>query len=325
MITKQQKVRLSIFLVVASLLLVAALVILIYPKLKEKGDIYIINFKGTSVNGLYQGADVKYQGVKIGNISRIKVNAQDLNSILVYVSIEREFPVKEDMSAALQYAGITGLRFVEISGGNIHSKLVPPGGEISTRKGLGEKAEDIVLNVDSVVNAVNEMLNPENRQKFTRLLENLDSSTKVIADVLKSKEQHIGNSFEKIDVAVTKIIDIADQLEKFSIYLNNLSERLPIESLANKSEKLIDEMTGRFSSQEVGKVLEDIDTFANTASSSIRKIENRFVNLERELNLTLVSLRESMENIAQFTRDLREDPTLFLLKRPERQKIRRKK
>lgn len=320
MISKEQKIRLTIFLVLASLLLITILAVFIYPELKESGDTYVVKFKGTSVNGLNEGADVKYQGVKIGIVSRIDVDPQNLDSILVFVRLQTKFPVKEDMRAALQYAGITGLRFLEISGGRIGSKLVPPGGEILTKKGLGEKAEDIVLNIDSVVEAVNEMLNPENRQKFTGLLENLEKSTKVIAKIMENKEENVGNTLEKMDYVITDLIEVSGNLKEFSAYLMRLSEKIPVEKIASNVETISEDLKQRLSQQELGKVLNSTDTFLNTASSSIRKIENRILDLESELNRTLGSLRESVENISQFTRDLREDPTLFLLKRPEKRR-----
>jgi phospholipid/cholesterol/gamma-HCH transport system substrate-binding protein len=318
MITKEQKVRLSIFLVVAAIMFIIILVAFIYPKLKEKGDVYYINFKGTSVNGLNNGSDVKYQGVKIGIVKDIEVNPDDLNSILVYVRIKSKFSVKEDMRAALVYTGITGLRFIEISGGQIHSKLVPPGGEILTQKGLGEKAEDIVLNVDNVVQAVNDMLDKKNREKFALLLSNLEKSTAVISNVLEKREKSFVNSIEKFDSTMTEIIQLTENLKSFSEYLEGLSERIPIENLVKESETLIKQLSRRFSQQELGKTIESLEIFLNVTSSSIRKIENRFIDLESSLNKTLVSLRESMENIARFTRDLREDPTLLIRKRAQK-------
>lgn len=318
MITKEQKVRLSIFLVVAAFLFIIILAAFIYPKLKEKGDVYYINFKGTSVNGLNNGSDVKYQGVKIGVVTDIDVNPDNLDSILVYVRIKSTFPAKEDMRAALVYAGITGLRFIEISGGHIHSKLVPPGGEILTQKGLGEKAEDIVLNVDNVVKAVNDMLDKKNREKFALLLSNLEKSTGVISNILEKRERSFVNSIEKFDATMTEIIELTGNLKSFSEYLNGLSERVPIEKVVKESETLIKQLSKRFSQQELGKTIASLDTFLNTTTSSIRKIENRFIDLESELNRTLVSLRESMENIARFTRDLREDPTLLIWKKAQK-------
>jgi phospholipid/cholesterol/gamma-HCH transport system substrate-binding protein len=321
MITKEQKVRLSIFLVTAAVLFIVILAAFIYPKLKEKGDVYYINFKGTSVNGLNNGSDVKYQGVKIGIVKDIEVNPDNLDSILVYVRIKSKFPVKEDMGAALVYAGITGLRFIEISGGHAHANLVPPGGEILTQKGLGEKAEDIVLNVDNVVKAVNDMLDKKNREKFASLLSNLEKSTGVISDILEKREKSFVNSIEKFDATMTEIIQLTENLKSFSEYLNNLSERAPIESLVKESETLIKQLSQRFSQQELGKTMESLDTFLKTTTSGIRKIENRFIDLESELNKTLVSLRESLENIASFTRDLKEDPTLLIRKKaPKRSK-----
>ena len=318
MITKEQKVRLSIFLVVAAFLFIIILAAFIYPKLKEKGDTYFINFKGTSVNGLNNGSDVKYQGVKIGMVKDIDVNPDNLDSILVYVMIKSKFPVKEDMRAALVYAGITGLRFIEISGGHIHAKLVPPGGEILTQKGLGEKAEDIVLNVDNVVKAVNDMLDKKNRDKFALMLGNLEKSTGVISNILEKRERSFINSIEKFDATMTEVIELTENLKSFSEYLNGLSERVPIEKVLKESETLIKQLSRRFSQQELGKTIESLDTFLNTTTSSIRKIENRFIDLESELNRTLVSLRESMENIARFTRDLREDPTLLIRKKAQK-------
>ena len=315
MITKEQKVRLSIFLVTAAILFIIILAAFIYPKLKEKGEVYYINFKGTSVNGLNNGSDVKYQGVKIGIVKDIEVNPTDLDSILVYVRIQPKFPVMDDMRAALVYAGITGLRFVEISGGHAHANLVPPGGEILTQRGLGEKAEDIVLNVDNVVQAINDMLDKKNREKFASLLSNLEKSTDVISGILEKREKNFVNSIEKFDATMTEIIQLTENLKSFSEYLNNLSERAPIESLVKESETLIKQLSQRFSQQEMGKTLENLDTFLSTTTSSIRKISNRFIDLESELNKTLASLRESLENIASFTRDLKEDPTLLIRKR----------
>jgi phospholipid/cholesterol/gamma-HCH transport system substrate-binding protein len=315
MITKEQKVRLSIFLVTAAILFIIILAAFIYPKLKEKGEVYYINFKGTSVNGLNNGSDVKYQGVKIGIVKDIEVNPTDLDSILVYVRIQPKFPVMDDMRAALVYAGITGLRFVEISGGHAHANLVPPGGEILTQRGLGEKAEDIVLNVDNVVQAINDMLDKKNREKFASLLSNLEKSTDVISGILEKREKNFVNSIEKFDATMTEIIQLTENLKSFSEYLNGLSERAPIEGLVKESETLIKQLSQRFSQQEMGKTLENLDTFLSTTTSSIRKISNRFIDLESELSKTLASLRESLENIASFTRDLKEDPTLLIRKR----------
>jgi phospholipid/cholesterol/gamma-HCH transport system substrate-binding protein len=315
MITKEQKFRLGVFLVVSFLLLVAILAILIIPKLKENGYTYFINFKGTSVNGVNQGADVKYQGVKVGKVSELEVNPENLDSVLIYVRIKQSFSVKEDMRAALQYAGITGLRFVEISGGKAKSSYVLPGGEIRAKKGLGEKAEDIVLNIDSVVDAVNQILNTENRDKFAQMLKNLEASTRVTAQLLESREKNLSSTVGKLDDAMTHIVELSKNLQQFTDYMNKQSQQVSLGGLAKKSEKLLDTISKRLSKEEFGQVMNNTNRFLETANISLRKFETQFHNMEGEFSKSLVSLRESMENLAQFTRELTEDPTVLIRKR----------
>ena len=67
-------------------------------------------------------------------------------------------------------------------------------------------------------------------------------------------------------------------------------------------------------------MVQKLDTFLETASSSVRKIETQFFDIESEFNETLVSLRESMENISHFTRELTEDPTILIRKRAKKGK-----
>ena len=315
MISNQQKIRLGAFLVISFLILAISLAILIIPKLKEKGDIYFINFKDTSVNGVNEGAPVKYLGVQIGKVINLEVNPRNLNSVLIYVRIKSGFPVKVDMGAALQYAGITGLRFIEISGGKDRSSFVLPGGEIKTRKGLGEKAEDIVLNVDSVVKAVNDMLNAENRERFALMVKNMETSTRVIADTLEKRKDNFAGTIEKLDQSMTHIVELSKNLKIFSAHMNDVSQKVSLEKLAKESENLLKNISQRFSEEEMGAVLNRLETFLKTANSSMRKVETNFQNLHEEFRLTLVKLRESMENISRFTREVSEDPTMLIRKK----------
>jgi ABC-type transporter Mla subunit MlaD len=164
------------------------------------------------------------------------------------------------------------------------------------------------------------MLDKKNRDKFALLLSNLEKSTAVISNVLEKREKSFVNSIEKFDTTMTEIIQLTENLKSFSEYLKGLSERVPIENLVKESEALIKQLSLRFSQQELGKTIKSLDSFLNTTASSIRKIENRVINLESELNRTLVSLRESLENIAGFTRDLKEDPTLLIRKRAQKRR-----
>ncbi len=315
MITNEQKIRLGIFLATTLFLLLAIAAVLIMPQLKQEGDVYHIDFRGMSVNGVNEGADVKYLGVRIGKVTELEVHPEDLDSVRVFIKIEKNFPVKQNMRATLQYAGITGLRFVEISGGRSDAPFLQPGQRIRAGKGLGEKAEDIVLNIDSVVEAVNDMLDKKNRENFARLLENLDKSTAVIADSLGKRQESLENTIKNIETITNQLKDTVAGLNRFTQYLDKFTERVSptrLEEMVAHTDEMIVNITKRFSKEEFGGVIDSVDEFAGTANISLKKIDNRFQDLQDELSRTLTALRESMENIARFSRDLREDPTMLI-------------
>lgn len=323
MITKQQKFRLGVFLVVSIVLLTSIFAVFVIPKLKSRGDLYYINFKGMSVNGVNKGAAVKYQGVSIGKVMDLEVNAEDLDSIIITVKIRTGFPVKEDMGAALTYAGITGLKFIEISGGSLKSKTVEPGGWILASRGLGEKAEDIVLNVDSVVSALNDLLNPENRKRITNIIANLEKTTGVVSNILEKRENKIISSLDKLDKTLENVNKVTAKMDRFMDMLNGEMENLKLGKISDDTLAVLKALKKRLSKEEMGRVLGNIDKFIVTAEKSIRRIDSYLHDLEIEITRTLANLRDSMDNISRFTRELTEDPSLLLRGRPEKKRRRR--
>lgn len=315
MMTKEQKIRLGAFLLFSILLFVAILSLFLVPKLREEGDLYFINFKDISVNGLFVGSPVKYQGVEIGKVMRIHVNPKDLNSILVDTKIRKGFPVKKDMTATLMYTGITGLKFVELSGGENASENLGPRGEIRTGRGLGEKAEDIVSNIDSAVKSINFLLSPDNQKKISLFLENAEKSSEILSSVLENKRDNLESSITNIEKASVDFGKVTGNLFEISDNLNKLTERLEAES-----EGALTNLSKRFSDEEMGKVLQNLEAFIEAASSSLTKIESVLIHQQEELNKMFVSLGDAMENLSRFSRELTEDPTLFIRGRKEKKK-----
>jgi len=315
MVTKEQKIRLGIFLFLSSVLLIIILIIFLLPKLQEEGDKYFINFKNISVNGLDKGSDVKYQGVKIGRVYVIDINPEDLNSIQVGVKIKRGFPVKKDMTAKLSFTGITGLKYVELYGGKNESKNLEHKGVILTGKGLGMQAEEIVSNINSAVKGINELISVENKDKISSFLINIEKSSKFISENIEENEKNMRKAIKNIEKT-------SENLNNVSKYLHDTVSEARLNKIAQNIEKTTHDISKRFSDKELGSVLKKVDSFMDTANSSVRKVELSFKNLEVELSKTLMNLREFVENLTKFSRELREDPTIIIRKKKE---IRRKK
>jgi phospholipid/cholesterol/gamma-HCH transport system substrate-binding protein len=310
MITTEQKFRLSVFATASLALLLLILALLIAPKLKSRGSPYLIFFKGASVNGLLVGAPVKYQGVEVGTVAGIAVRPDDLASIRVELEISKSFPVKTDMSATMTFAGITGSKFIELAGGTNEAPGLAPGGEIPMARGLGEKAEDILANIDRAVRNINDVLGPENQTRISAFLENTEKSAAVVSGVLQAKKESLGNAITHIEKAALEFGAVTGDLRRIASDLGGLTSKLDA-----KAAEALDNFNKRFSDAEMGKVLGNLEALIGTASSSLLKIENVLLVQQTGLGTTVDSLGEAIENLSKFLRELMEDPTLFLRSR----------
>lgn len=315
MMTHEQKTRLGIFLAIAAILFLVGLGFFLVPKLRETGDVYYINFKKTSVNGLLPDSSVRYQGVEIGKVTKIEVNRQDMDSVFVHIKVQKGFPIKKDTTAVLMLAGITGIRFIDLKGGTKDSVRLPPHGEILTGRGLEEKAGDIVTNIDTAVNSFNNLLSPDNLERINRFLEKAEKSSEMISQVLEAKRGKLENAFDNVEKATNEFASVTENLHKISTSVSDMSQKI-----VAHSEAAVDNIAKRFSDEEMGQVIKDFRTFIDTTSTNLRKIEDSLLAQQGDLKQAVASLALAMDNLARFTREISEDPTALIRLRKEKKK-----
>src|SRR5699024_9272905 len=99
--------------------------------LKSSGetDNYLLIFDG-SVTGLSTGSSVSYEGVPIGQVKAINLDSEDPGRVRVLIQVDSDTPVRRDTVATLQLAGVTGGRYIQLSGGSADApppKIGPDG------------------------------------------------------------------------------------------------------------------------------------------------------------------------------------------------------
>lgn len=313
MMTHEQKTRLGIFLSLATVIFVIVAGFFLLPKLNDPGEVYVITFRDTSINGLTVGSLVKYRGVEVGRVVGIKLSPTDLDCVHVEVKIRPGLVVKTDMSALLVFVGITGQKYVEISGGTMTAPNLKAHGTIPSGRGLGEKADDIVNNLQTTAKRITELLSPENVAKFSAFLDNTEKGTAALSSVLQKRQTSLENtlaSFEKASV------DFARATEKFVPMTEDLN-RL-VRSIEADSQQTLGNISQRFSAEEMGKVIQDVRDFLATASVSLKKVESVLVEQQSELQRTFSNLGVAIENLARFSREIAEEPSSILRTRKDK-------
>jgi phospholipid/cholesterol/gamma-HCH transport system substrate-binding protein len=143
-----------------------------------------------SVAGLNLNAPVKLNGVDVGKVRGIQLDPTNPERVRLTFALERGTPVKEDTVAVLKTQGLTGIAYVELSGGTRDSPPLlaaapEPYPVIRTKPSLGARLENVLTTVlsklDSTSTTIDALLSAENRQAFTSALADIATVSRTLA------------------------------------------------------------------------------------------------------------------------------------------------
>jgi phospholipid/cholesterol/gamma-HCH transport system substrate-binding protein len=86
---------------------------------------YRIVFEG-SVSGLRTGASVLFNGIRVGEVTELKLDPARPRDVVAMVSVEKAIAVRADTSVSLEFQGVTGTASIALRGGS-QDAPAPPG------------------------------------------------------------------------------------------------------------------------------------------------------------------------------------------------------
>ena len=293
-------------MVAGGVLLVLFIAIPIGFSLNDKTELYYSVFgEGESVSGLVEGAEVKYNGVRVGNIDEILLNPDDFTQIKVIYRIDRnKIAVTEGMEARTGMMGITGLLYVELTGGAPDAKVLKEGSEIPAKSSLMHtitgKAEDIILKVELLLNHLNMLTDPDNITSINKTLSHVEGIT-------GSANQFMNDLAPKADEMVVSARSIMKKVDDIST---------DIKSITGKIDRDVD--LGKF-----GNIMDQIDSTAVALKALSENLDMTIKQSREDITVSMENLRETLENTNELSKILMENPSLIL--KGESQKERRVK
>jgi len=322
MVSRSQKIRLGIFLIVSISILVVTIGIITGNRLLKKRATFFIRYKEISLAGLEIGSPVKYRGLRIGRIEDMYIDEHDITSIIVEITIDPKIPIKEDNEAVLTYLSIAaGLKMIEIQGGTNESKRLPPDSFIKTGQSLVDaitgKAEVITEKLEFILNNFAELIRSDRQEKLYRLI---DNTTKTL------------ESFQAlIDTNRTSFSHTVKNVERFSTYLDTfmvtstyamrdiqkITQSPKLMSTVDNIEKITSDLEQANLSELIAKLALAVDQ----TNKTFTHLDLTLLKSRHDILSSTEILRESLEYFNEFTRLISENPSL-LLRSSQREEIR---
>ncbi|MGB5338065.1 MAG: MlaD family protein [Gammaproteobacteria bacterium] len=249
-----------------------------------------------SVSGLYMDAPVKYRGVEIGKVREIKLNPRVPDQVQLTLAIESSVPIKADTIAVLTVQGLTGIAFVDLTGGSLDAPLLAAqqGEEFPVIKSgpsffsrLDMSGTELIANLNVLTNRLVSMLDADGRESLRGILVNIRDITGAVASRKADLEQSVVNArlmLAQVDTTARAFEDTAAKVMS--------------------AVDTVDDMAGKISA-----TTEVITEYVHGSGTGIQDFTQQTLP---ELGALVSELRELTQSLNGISRKLEEDPRILL-------------
>ena len=263
---------------------------------------YTVHFN-SDVNGLEEGSAVKYRGVSVGKVDKIRLAEDRPDLIKVDIEIDKLTPVYQDTTGVLKPKGITGLSFIELTT-DYNDKNLPVLASanekypvIKTKPSnfdqilndapqITDRVKNLADNLNVGASQLNTLLGDNNQNKINSILTNVDLLIKQVSMVVSPKNT------EAFTKAITDIQKLAASANAF---------------VDNKNRKTL---------QAILANLENTTANLNTVTSALAQNSGSLGRFSgetlHEMNLLVEDSRKTMKAVTKLSTSLTEKPSKII-------------
>ena len=196
---------------------------------KQEHDYYYV-YMGESVSGLSSEASVKYRGVDVGIVEKMRLNPLNSEEVELLLKLRRGTQIKVDTRAMLKSFGITGLAFVELNGGSKDAPLLKSDAVIpvipavpSAYARFDESLTILAGKLARALDKIDRLLSEQNLQNVDEILFEMKALTRDVRtklqgfqdfiDTSMAMEEGIVQAFVKVESAALSVEKMAGSLE----------------------------------------------------------------------------------------------------------------
>ena len=285
----------------------------------QKFDSYEVGFAG-GVQGLSQGSEVRFNGLKVGEVTRLAIDPDNNNSVLVDIDVARGTPVDTKSFGRLEPLGLTGLNYIQLVPGGPEFPLFDdlPGrgpyrltGEMSRIDVLLGGSGSVIEGAQAALARVNAVLTPDAINDFHGILDNINQITYNLRDADIDGEL-LNNTLVAIEKAAQDVSATALSVDVTAKDLDALVKEDVATAIARAkvSMEQLDKTLGTFSQTATAfegtaggtdELVTDMrDAINRVSNSGLTDIEETLDGIRRVV-ITLGRITDSLEgNPAQF-------------------------
>ena len=311
MATRIQKIKVGIFLFISVVFLVVIL-ILISGMHRYQTAVYYVNFN-ESVTGLDKGGEVRYSGVLVGQVKEINIGTKGTVHVVLEIRKDKLPDIKEGMVARLAIRGITGIAYVELSGG-AYGKVLPLGSPIPAERSF---ISNITTNFPEILEKLNDILGKTNKalgESENKFESKIDNFFTQINDTSQAMTTFVNEATTQTKFVSKNLVTLITDLER---NIDSLTRQ--IDSSLKNFDRTVNMANLRMSQLDVvntqKKIQQSVDHITTTTlvlENFLNKTNQNMENVEYNLVRSLRQLHSTLDVAETLLRTLERDPSALL-------------
>jgi phospholipid/cholesterol/gamma-HCH transport system substrate-binding protein len=240
----------------------------------------------SSVSGLRPAAPVHFNGIRVGEVSALKLDRTDPRKVIVTVAVNSTVPVRADTRASLEYQGLTGIASVAMTGGRMDAaplvaqagappRMIAEGGQVQD---LMTGAKQIMGRIDSIATRIDRLLG-DNEQRLDQAIKDISKFTGVLSDRSGDVDSLLSNAGQlaaKLNGMADKFDGVLESVRGFTGDKDNQGFMANASAAAKSVRELADNLN-----KTTPGTLREYTALATDARRMVAEIERVVRNLER--------------------------------------------
>jgi phospholipid/cholesterol/gamma-HCH transport system substrate-binding protein len=316
MARKTSKFMIGLFVTVGLLIGVIAVVWLGAAKYFEKGTTYMTYFD-ESVQGLQIDSAVKYRGVEVGRVEKIRV-AADNKLIEVVMKINLRGELERDHVAQLKAAGITGIVFVELD------RKVPGEPDLSPKITfaseypiLSSKPSDmkkILAGIDDIIQSLKKIDTQGISDQVKSTLKGVETTVTGVNRVVVSVDKAIGSG--KLDDVMAEAQNTLLKAQDLVSEVQNGVQALNLEKTGANVERATARLNELMSSGKLETIFAEVNEAAKKMNQLVEGLDNRSLAITNNVRATSEDLKRASESLELLLDRVYANPSDLLFGQP---------
>ena len=256
------------------------------------------------VSGLGTGALVRLNGIEVGRVARIGLDPKDPRLVTLLLQVRDTIEIHADSVASIETQGLTGVSYVEISGGTLGSPVLTTAAgqaypQIASRPSslqeVFDNAPQLVARLLVIADRVESVLDDKNRAAIAQTLDNIRDTTAVFDRRSKDIDQLIVDAGETMH-------NLADASATLKASLANLDRT------SGNADRLI--ATANTTFEHATKLASDLDAVVQASRPGLRDLTT---NARHNWTSLLSDARRLLASLNRVSTGLERDPSRLLL------------